>query len=353
MGYNLDYTKSADLLAAYKKDFGASTFLKDRYFPDGVNFATDEVLIEYKDGNRKVAPFVSPEINGKVMKREGYTAKAYRPAMIAPKRVMSIDTLKTKGFGEAYYNQLTPAERAVQITVDDLYEMREMILRRKEAMAAEVLQNNALIMKHYTDSNTLYETKEIAYYEGVNNPAVYTPTYSWDSQNADIIGDCAAMAYSLKHSGLAATDVILGTKAADAFLSNAKILSLLDNRRVEIGKFEPEEIYPDVILLATLNCKGHKLNFIQYTGTYENENGVDTDYIGEDNVIVTAPNCGVTNYGAITQIDFGSDQFTTYVEKEVPLYEVKDQTRSVILRTAPLVQPKNLNPFRVADVIFS
>lgn len=353
MAYNLDYTKTADLLAAYKTEFKPTTFLKDRYFPDGVTFATDEVLVEYKNGTRKVAPFVSPEINGKVVKRNGYKVSAYRPAMIAPKRVLSIDTLKTKGFGEAFYNQLTPAERAIQITVDDLNEMKDMITRRKEAMAAEVLQSNALIMKHYTDDNKLLETKEIAYYEGTNNPAVYTPTVSWSSTTSDIIGDVAAMAYSLKKNGHAATDVILGAKAADAFMKNEAILKLLDNKRVEIGKFEPEEIYPDVILLATLNCKGHKLNFIQYTGSYENESGVDTDYINTNNVIVTAPACGVTNYGAITQIDFGALEPTTYVEKEVPLYEVKDQTRGVALRSNPLLQPKNLNPYRVAKVIFS
>lgn len=248
---------------------------------------------------------------------------------------------------------MTPAERAIQITVDDLNEMKDMITRRKEAMSAEVLQSNALIMKHYTDDNKLQETKEIAYYEETNNPAVYTPTVSWSTTTSDIIGDVAAMAYSLKKKGHAATDVILGAKAADAFMKNEAILKLLDNKRVEIGKFEPEEIYPDVVLLATLNCKGHKLNFIQYTGSYENESGVDTDYINTNNVIVTAPACGVTNYGAITQIDFGALEPTTYVEKEVPLYEVKDQTRGVALRSAPLVQPKNLNPYRVAKVIFS
>ncbi len=352
MAYNLDYTKTADLLAAYKQEKKPTTFLQDRYFPDNRVFATDEVLIEYKKGTQKLAPFVSPEINGKVMKRSGYKAMAYKPAMIAPKRVLSIDVLKSKGFGESYYNQLSPGERAVRITTDDLNEMGEMIVRRKEAMCAEVLQTNALKMNHYNDNNELIEVKEIAYYEGGSNPAKYTPQHAWSGADADIIGDVATMALDLKHNSLAATDVIMGVEAADAFLSNEKVLKLLDNRRVEVGKFEPEEIYDDVVLLATLNCKGHKMNFIQYTGTYEDDKGKITDYINPKDVIVTAPGCGMTNYGAITQIDYGSDQFITYAEKEVPLYEVKDQTRSVILRTAPLVQPKNSNPYRLATVIF-
>lgn len=350
MGYNLDYTNTADLLAAYKTEAKPTTFLKDRYFPDGTTFATDEVLVEYKKGTHRLAPFVSPEINGKIMKREGYKVNAYEPAMLQPKRALSIDTLKKKNFGEALYNGLTKEERAVAITLDDLKEMGDMNTRRKEAMSAEVLQTNALIMKHQTDDNEKPEVKEIAYYED-SNDTVYSPTNMWGTENADIIGDCAAMALSLKHDSLPATDVILGTKAADAFLADPKIQKLLDTRNINIGKFEPEEIYPDVVFLGTLSCKGHKLNFIQYTGVYEDEDGTIKDFIDPKNVIVTAPGCGVTNYGAITQIDFGEKDFKTYVEKEVPLYEVKDQTRAVILKSAPLLQPKNLNPYRVAKVI--
>ena len=140
MAYNLDYTKTADLLAAYKQERPVTTFLKDRYFADGTNFATDEVLVEYKKGRRVLAPFVSPQINGKVMKRQGYTCKAFEPAMIQPKRVLTLDSLKKKGFGEAYYNQLTPAERALQMTIDDLNELRDMIDLRKEQMASAVAE---------------------------------------------------------------------------------------------------------------------------------------------------------------------------------------------------------------------
>ena len=69
-------------------------------------------------------------------------------------------------------------------------------------------------------------------------------------------------------------------------------------------------------------------------------------------IVVTAPGCGVTNYGAITQIDFGAQDFTTYVAKRVPLYEINGQVKTVTLRTAPLVQPKNKNPFIKATVLF-
>lgn len=352
MTYNFDITSTAVLLAAYEEKKKPTTFLQSRYFPDGTNFGTDEVLVEYKDGTQKIAPFVAPEVGGKVVKRDGYSMKSYQPAFIAPKRALSVDTLKKKGFGEAYYNQLTPEERALAITADDLIEMDEMIVRRQEQMCAEVLQNNALTMNHYTDDNKLAFVKNIAYFDGETNDAVYAPAKAWTSADADIIGDCAAIALSLKKRSLPAVDVILGAEAADALLNDEKIQKLLDNRNYNIGTVDPTEQFDDAVLLAQLNCKGHKLNFIQYTGTYEAEDGTIKDYINPKDIIITAPGCGVTNYGAITQIDYGSADFKTYVAKRVPLYEVEKQVKSVALRTAPLVQPTNKNPYVKATVIF-
>lgn len=346
----LNYTDTAVLLAAYKEQKAPNTFLQNRYFPDGTVFTTAQVLVEYKDGNQKLAPFVSPEVGGKVVRRDGYEANAYKPALIAPKRALTIDNLTEKGFGEALYGELTPEERAVKITADDLTEMDEMIVRRQEQMCAQVLQENALTMNHYGDDNKLINTKKIEYFNGVNE-AVYTSSVKWNTADADIISEVAAIAKILTKRGLPATDVILGTEAADAFLNNEKIQKLLDNRNYNIGSVDPTENYPEVTFLGVINCKGRKMNFIQYDATYEDEKGVDTPYIDPKTIIVTAPNCGVTNYGAISQINFGESLPRTHAEKRVPLHEVNGQVREVALRSAPLVQPRHKNAFIKAVVL--
>ena len=345
----LSYTDTATLLAAYKQQKAPNTFLQSRYFPDGQVFTTAQVLVEYKDGNQKLAPFVSPEVGGKAVRRDGYKANAYKPGLIAPKRALTIDNLTEKGFGEALYGELTPAERAVKITADDLTEMDEMIVRRHEQMCAQVLQENALTMKHYGDDNKLFDTKVIEYFEG-ENEAVYTPSETWTA-NTDILTEIAAITKLLTKRGLAATDVLMGYEAADAFLNNEKIQKLLDNRNFNIGVIDPTENFDEAVFLGQLNCKGRKMNFIQYDATYIDENGQEQSYIDPKTIVVTAPNCGVTNYGAITQLDFGNTEYTTHAEKRVPLYAIKDQVREVALRTAPLVQPKHKNAFIKAVVL--
>lgn len=346
----LNYTDTAVLLAAYKQQKAPNTFLQNRYFPDGTVFTTAQVLVEYKDGNQKLAPFVSPEVGGKVVRRDGYEANAYKPALIAPKRALTIDNLTEKGFGEALYGELTPEERAVKITADDLTEMDEMIVRRQEQMCAQVLQENALTMNHYGDDNKLINTKKIEYFNGQND-AVWENSVKWNATDADIISEVAAIAKILTKRGLPATDVILGTEAADAFLNNEKVQKLLDNRNFNIGVVDPTENYPEATFLGVINCKGRKMNFIQYDATYEDEKGVDTPYIDPKTIIVTAPNCGVTNYGAISQINFGESLPRTHAEKRVPLHEVNGQVREVALRSAPLVQPRHKNAFIKAVVL--
>ena len=230
--------------------------------------------------------------------------------------------------------------------------MDSMITRTIEQMGAQVFEENAITMKHYGDDNTLVATKVIEYFTETRNPAVYTPAVAWDNAEADILGDVYQMALMLTKRGLPAVDLILGTEAADAVLNNEKILKLLDNRNFNLGAVDPTENFPEAVFLGQINCKGYKLNFIQYAATYEAEDGTIKPYINPKSAIVTAPNCGVTNYGAITQIDFGNIDFTTYAEKRVPLYSVKDQVREVALRSAPLVQPKNKNAFTKATVLF-
>ena len=133
------------LLASVQQLPPVHTFLLERYFPTNAAtdvFATNDVLVEYKKGNKKAAPFVAPRKGGITVWRDGYTMKRFTPSYIAPKRTLSIDDLSKRGFAEALYSQLTPAQRQGVLILGDLDELRDMNARRKEAMAAQVIFTN-------------------------------------------------------------------------------------------------------------------------------------------------------------------------------------------------------------------
>ena len=73
--------RSLTMIAAIQQMTPHHTFLRDRYFPTGAGdiFPTEEVLIDYKDGNKKIAPVVAPRKGGITVLRDGYTTKRYEP----------------------------------------------------------------------------------------------------------------------------------------------------------------------------------------------------------------------------------------------------------------------------------
>lgn len=347
------------LLMSVKQLPPLHTFLLDRYFPTNAAsdiFATDDVLVEYRKGSKKAAPFVAPRKGGITILRDGYTMKRFTPSYIAPKRPLTIDDLKKRGFGEALYPNLTPEQRQGVIMMGDLDELRNMNLRRKEAMAAEVIFTNGCIMDEYIDDLHNFEEREVRYYDGDVNPATYTPAADWDTNEASgrqMLNDVAAMISMLTSRGLPATEVLVSPDVADVVLANEWIMKLLDNRRYEMGGVSPELLPSGASKICRLNIKGRMIDFLSYEDTYTEVDGTVKPFIPAGMIAVCAPNAGRTVYGAITQVEQADGEFHTYAAVDVPKYlsDAAHNVRELMLSSAPLCMPNNENPFITAKVL--
>lgn len=347
------------LLASVEELAPLHSFLLDRYFPTNEAtdvFATTDVLVEYKKGNKKAAPFVAPRKGGMTVLRDGYNMKRFTPSYIAPKRSLTIDDLTKRGFGEALYTKLTPAQRQGVLILGDLDDLRAMNLRRKEAMAAQVIFTNACIMEEYVDDLNNFEEKEVRYYEGEVNPATFTPSKNWDvteESGKQILADIAAMVSMLTSRGLAATEALVAPDVADVILANAYIQKLMDNRNYHIGGVDPETLPAGAAKIARLNIKGRMIDILTYEDTYTEIDGTVKSYIPAGMIAVGAPAAGRTVYGAITQMEQADGEFHTHAGVNVPKYisDAAHNVREVQLSTAPLCIPNNENPFITAKVL--
>lgn len=351
----LDLTRTQTLLAAYEATPPVPSFLKDRYFPTNAMtdiFNTDDVLVDFKDNGRKVAPFVLPTVGGVPTGRTAYTTDRFTPPLIAPKRTLSIDDLKKRGFGEAIFSGIAPADRKVLITLRDLKELDEMTTRREEIMAAEILLNDKLVMKQYKDAaGATTEEKTMQFHTGGTNPYQYNPTAGWDTDKAKILADINAMVSMLTKKGLPAEDLIVAADVADAFINNPTIKDLLNNRRINLGDITPLELPAGAAHIGTINVYGKMINVIAYTETYENDEGAITPYIPEGMAILTAPAAGRGLYGAVTQLEWDGE-FYSYPGRRVPKYlpDPANNTRSLTLSSCPLLIPKNKGAWISAKV---
>ncbi|MGM9598684.1 MAG: major capsid protein [Faecousia sp.] len=327
-----------------------ATFFKDRYFPTeaGDIFDADKVLVEYRKHGRKMAAFVSPRVGDIPLEREGYSVTEFAPAMIAPSRPLSIDDLRKRGFGEALFPGLTPSKRAALIQQQDLADLCDTITRREEWLAVQTMINNECTMQEYIDAQTAGETRYIKFFEDTSDHT-YTVQNLWNAENGDFFGDVEAMARALSKRGIRAADLVLGSEVAQAIQSLEVVQKRLDKSSgIITGQIDAElSKYPGVSFLGILNFGGFRLNLICVDESYEDESGNDTAYFPATSAMVTAPGCGHMMYGRITQIDYGTTEYTDHTGIRIPKFTLDQPNDIRKLRVAarPIAVPKNYCPY--------
>ena len=358
---NIDFFKTYVLKAIVEEQVPAVGFFRDRYFPTGAAdiFKADKVLTEYKDGDRKMAAFVAPRVGDIPVERGGYAIHEYQPAYIAPSRILTLDDLDKRGFGEALFSDLDARARAAKIMAKDLVDLDERIARREEWMAVQTIINNGCTMQEYIDDNTVGGTNIIKFYDGVTSDHIYTIAsgHYWGGASGDVYGDVLAMCRKLSRRGLPATDLVLGADAYDGFLADSKIKDMMDKRVGFNDTVVNEELtkYDGVTFVGTFNFGGFRLSVFVADETYVDNSNNTQNYFPAKSAMVSAPGCGHMMYGQITQIDYGSTEYSTYAAKRVPktVIDQDNDKRKIRLGTRPLAAPHNKSPYTYAANVVS
>lgn len=350
--------RTATMLAAVQAMPTHRTFLRDRYFPTNEAqdiFPTEEVLVEYRDGSKKIAPCVIPRKKGITVAREGYKTQRYTPPYIAPQRPLTIDDLNRKGFGENLFSNISPQQREANILGQDLLELDTMISGREEYIAAQAMINNGYVLRHYADKygGSDFEEWEIRFYDGEDNPAKYTPANKWNASGAKILGDLKAMIKMLVTRGLPASELVMASDVSDVILNDEDIRKLLDINNINIGRIEPIMLPEGAAHIGTINVDGRSVALISYDETYEDESGNVVPFMPSGAVVLTAPAAGRGLYGAVTQLEEDDKAFHTYAATRVPKYtaDTEADVRTLKVTARPLLIPRNLAPWVSATVL--
>lgn len=362
----MDIYSTYYMLAAVREMEPEHTFFKNRYFPTNNTldvFGTSKVLVDYKkESSRKRAPFVLPRIGSVPIGREGFSTYDLEPANISLSMPLTLDHLKNRGFGEALMSGSTPEKRARMLLMNDLSELSARISRTEEWLAVQTMLDNGCVMQHQTEREDVFEPIDVKFYDGDNNPALYTPAKPWTHSvmNADgtiTIGswyyDICNMRKMLTKRGMPATELLVAGDVGEFLLEDIWIQKALDNRRMEFGRIAPTELTEYITELGTFNFMGRNLTILISDGTFEDEKGNDVPYIPYGSVIVTAPDCGKGLYGAVTQLE-KDGEFHTYAGTRVPqhIFTIKPPTKETQLTSRPLFVPKRKSPWTVAKKVF-
>lgn len=345
----IDFFDTHVLAALMEEVRPVPMFFKNRYFPTAPEdiIDADKVITEYQRDGETIAAFVAPHVGDIPVAREGYEIREYQPPRIAPSRKLTLDDLEKRGFGEALYPGSAPAERAARLQIKDMTDLTNSIIRREEWMAVQTMINNGCTVQEYVDAKTVGEPKNIFYYDGSSNHT-YTVANVWNGDSGDFFGDVRAMCELLASRGLDAADLVLGNETADAILALSAVRELLDkNSGIITGEIDQKLFGPGVSYMGWLNFGGFKLNVFNVSESYVDYSGLRQKYFPATSALVTAPNCGHMVYGRITQIDFGSTEFSTYAAPRVAKLVVDGEhdIRKLRVTARPLAMPRNYCPY--------
>ena len=370
MAVAIDIYSTYFMMALIREKGTVYSFLKDRYFPQSEDFKTENVFLDYDDGEGNLmAPFVIPRIGKVPMERVGYETRELAPAYIAPSRPLSIDILTKRLAGESLASTLTPAQRERTYLTGDLDFLDKAITRREEWMCANTLLKNACHMEHVGDRVDASKSiaMDVYYYDRDaqgrgDNPGVFTKSAKWEVGTASKRGtwykDVCKQAASLYDSGREATDLVVGADVGDMILNDPWVVSMLDNRRIELGTINPQWQENGVVYIGKLNFSGIMLDIFVYRGTYQEKNAsgklVTKPYFPKSAALIAAPGTGIIRYGAVTQIEMDKQTYTR-TGKRIPKHLVDEtaNAKETILTARPIASPVMKSPWRACEDVFA
>jgi hypothetical protein len=337
-----------------------NTFFRDRYFPTAAGdiYAADKVLVEYRDGDNDMAPFMVLDADPINVKREGYEIHDYEPTCIKQSRNLTADQLKQRGFGEAILSQSTEEERAAKLVQEDLALLERRFTRTEEYLCAQTMINNGFTVNEMLDANTVGKQATVKFYDpNLGNDGAYNIGTAWTTSTgwSEIVEDVRNMCRSLTRRGLPAKDLIVGQAVADVLLANTDFRSLVDKMSgIVIASPIVQELtkYDGVSLLGVINFGGYLLNVIvvdeQYRGLDSSNPPVPEwkNYFPAKSIMVTAPGAGHLMYAHIVHMDEDGN-IETITGKRVPdlFVDRKRKVREIILESRPFAAPLNYSPW--------
>lgn len=123
-------------------------FLLDRFFPNITVSDTEYVAIDVDVGLRRMAPFVSPLVEGRLMEQRRYQTNTFKPAYIKDKRAPDLRKPVMRQIGERIGGgELTGAEREMANINFEMTDQIDVLDRRLEWMAAQTLSTGTLTVQ--------------------------------------------------------------------------------------------------------------------------------------------------------------------------------------------------------------
>lgn len=336
-----DIYSTAFMMKVVEKVDRPSSFILNTYFPFLQTFDTEEIHFDVMIHGRTLAPFVSPVVEGKIVQEKGITTNSMKPAYVKPKTPLIAGEAIKRRAGEQIGGALSPQERQLQRIGRTIEEHINMISRRKEVMAAEVMRTGTLLIE-----GEKYPQQLLNFGRDSELTQTLTLTARWGETGVNPLDDLQNWALLvLKKSGTQPTTVTMDVDAWRLFIASSDVKSQLDTRHVTNNAIE-NKIHSVTGGIYQGRIGG--FDFYTYADFYQDDAGVLQPVLPSYTVLMGGEGIeGVQAHGAIQDDSAGFMSLEYYTKTWL---EPDPAMRFVMTQSAPLVVPCNVNASFCATV---
>ena len=328
----------------------SQNWMLDRFFPNIVTSDTEFVSIDVDVGQRRMSPFVSPLVAGKLVEQRRMQTNTFKPAYIKDKRVPDLRKPIRRQIGERIGGEYTAAQREQLNMMFEMADQVDMVNRRLEWMANQAMQFGSVTVEGEGYESTVVDfgrDSALTVALAGNDLWSYTTTTAkkYTKPTAHIN---AWVKTVLQKSGGVARDLVFESSAWDAFvldesLEGAIIFPALGQNGNVINpgtQIERGAIYK--------GCWG-QLDLWVDNDWFIDENGVEQPMLAAGTVLLSGPDLmGTRAFGAIMDPAFNYGPMA-YAPKT--WLQDDPAQRFLMMQSAPIVIPSRVNACLAAVVL--
>lgn len=314
-----------------------------QFFPQTINSTTEDIYFDTIGLDQRMAPFVAPNVQGRVMRERGYRTDKFRPAYVKPKHVVDPSRAIPRRAGEPIGGNMSLEARYNAIIANNMAQEKLFCTRRWNWMASQ-----AIIYGAVTVSGEDYPTQTVSFGRDASLSVTLAGTAKWDAVATATplvdIEDLRQKSFALSYRPI--TNLIFGLGAWKWFIKNADVRDLLSNQRrgstsefgiTGISKSGPFE---DRGVIAN-GDGGATLRLWTYADKYEDSTGALVDYLDTDTVVGVGEGInGVQCFGAIRDRRAGLQALELFPKS----WDEEDPSVTYTMtQSAPLMVPRIAN----------
>lgn len=330
----------------------SQNWLLDRFFPN-IETSNDEyVAIDVDVGLRRMAPFCSPLVEGKLVESRRYQTDKFKPAYIKDKRAPDLRKPIRRQIGERIGGEYTAAEREMLNIQFEMSDQIDVLNRRLEWMGASALSTGTVTIKGEGFPTTVVDFgRDPALTVALSGSDKWPTSLAAGATNTQPSDDIEIwQTLVLQKSGAAPTDLVFTNKSWRAFRLDTTIK---DNAIVfpALSPFGNQiDAGPRIEKGAVYKGRWGQFDLWLYNDWFiDPDTGIETPMLADGSVIMSGADLmGTRAFGAILDPEFNYGPMA-YAPKT---WTKKDPAqRFLMMQSSPIVIPSRVNAALCATVV--